>query len=64
MYLANTSQTASALGLEVSPEIPRIVGIVRFAETYRKSPFVLRGSRPADGEHPVELVWMAPSYET
>ena len=43
-----TTQTAlrylEDFGLEFSSEFLRIVGIVRFAETFRKFPFVLLGN--------------------
>ena len=43
MYLVDSSPTPSDFGLEVSPEFLRIIGIVRFAETFRNFPFVLLG---------------------
>ena len=43
-----TLQHPQDFGLEVGPEFPRIVGIVRFPETFRKFPFeVLSNARVA-----------------
>ena len=41
MNLANSDPTASGFGLEVKPEFLRSVGIVTFADTFRKFPFVI-----------------------
>ena len=41
MDVADSSPTPSGLSLEVVPEFRRIVGIVRFAECFRKFQFVL-----------------------
>ena len=35
MYLADNSPNLQDFGLEISSEVLRIVGIVRFAETFR-----------------------------
>ena len=58
MFLAASSPTHS--GLEVGPEFFKIVGIVRFAETFRKFLFVSLGHalvlEPADIQ-PISVRW-------